>query len=599
MRKQAAVVIALAVSLWILAGCSKDGVTGTVPDSGSQPLGLQSSDEPFSDVQTSGMDASGTDYSEIFVTDPHDWGSYDSLIAEIGTTTDFLRRATLMHQAEDMLMNTGAVLPVYYYNDVYMQKDYVSNVYSNSFGHKYFQFAGTNGDTLSLNLGGEPDCLDPALCDSMDSASLVVNSFAGLYTYDADGRVVPDLAAQEQVSEDGMTYTITLLPDLRWSDGSELDADDFVYAWNRVVAPETASVNSHLFDIVARKDDGSLDVAADEDARTLTIELNAPCAYFNQLLAFPASFPVKRSEAEGQSDWKTSPGAWAQEAGFATNGAYTLSAWTHGESMIYVRNPNYHRADEVEIGTLQFWLGEDTEAAFDAYQAGSLDFIDDVPEEEIWDLRDNGEFHIVDQPGTYYVCFNIDSPLFDGKTAAQASAMRRAFALLVDRGYVCDYVGRTGQKPANTFIPVGMADGNGGVFRGNNAGDTPGDGEDTGYFDPVWSQETVEEAISLLEFAGYRFENGRLSAQTPISFEYLTNNASGHIAIAEAIQQDFGEIGVDMTIRSLEQTAFLQERRDGNFDMARGAWFADFSDPVSMLEIWTTDSGDNVCRFGK
>lgn len=600
MKKFTAISTALVLSLGILTGCGGNNAS-TPPGSEDQISEPQTSDEQTSESHNSDEQTFRADYSDVFTVDPHNWGTYDNLIAEIRTTADFARREALMHQAEDMLMNTGAILPIYYYNDVYMQKEYVSNIYSNTSGCKYFMFAGTDGDTLKLNIGSEPDNLDPALNDSVDGVCLAVNSFAGLYTYDENGNVIPDLAADEQISRDGLTYTLTLLPDLKWSDGSELNANDFIYAWNRVIDPATASNYGYMFDIVARNDDGSLKVEAgeDEDVQTLTIELTAPCAYFNELLASPAYFPVKQSEIEAQSDWQTNPGAWAQEAGFVTNGAYTLSEWIHDESMTYVRNPNYYRADEVETTTLQFVLSDDETAVYDAYKAGSLDFIDRVPVDEIRTLLSSPEFHIVNLPGTYYVCFNINSPLFDGKTVAQASAMRRAFALLVDRGYICRYIGQTGQKPANTLIPVGMADGNGGMFKVNDVDYVFPDEEDEGYFDPVWSQATVEETIALLEFAGYKFENGRLSAETPISFEYLTNNTSGHIAVAEALQQDFAEIGIKMTINSVEQSAFLKNRREGGYDMARGCWLADFSDPVNMLELWTTDSGGNDCRFGR
>ena len=214
-------------------------------------------------------------------------------------------------------------------------------------------------------------------------------------------------------------------------------------------------------------------------------------------------------------------------------------------------------------------------------------------------LLDNPEFHIVDQLGTYYVSFNVKSPLFDGKTAAQANAMRRAFALLVDRDYICENIGQTGQKPANSFIPVGMADGNGGVFKENDDAYTFPDAEDTGYFNPSWSQENVDEAISLLAYAGFQFDNGVLSAETPISFEFLTNDGSGHVAVAEALQQDFAEIGINMTINTVDWNVFLNERKSGNYDIARNGWIADFSDPINMLEMWTTDSGNNDCQFGR
>ena len=111
---------------------------------------------------------------------------------------------------------------------------------------------------------------------------------------------------------------------------------------------------------------------------------------------------------------------------------------------------------------------------------------------------------------------------------------------------------------------------------------------------------TAEGAIALLESAGYAFdENGMLSPETPISFEYLTNESSGHIAIAECVQQDLAMIGIDMTIRTCDWNVFLNDRKAGNYDIARNGWVADFNDPINMLEMWTTDSGNNDVQFGR
>lgn len=595
-----AMVMALTLTVGSLAACGSDKSADTSAD--AQVSTETKTDETASTQETT--TAASTDESakadDADAVDPHDWAEYDNLIAEIKSTTDFEEREALMHKAEDMLMETGALLPIYYYNDIYMQKPDVSNIYSNLFGFKFFMFADTDKDTLRLNLASEPDSVDPALNSSVDGACMIVNSFAGLCTYDADGNLANDLAESIDVSDDGLTYTVKLLPDLKWSDGSTLDANDFVYAWNRAVAPETAADYAYMFDAVKANDDGTLDVTASEDGSELTIVLNAPCAYFQDLLAFPAYYPVKKDAVESSADYATNPGAWCQEAGYVTNGAYTMSAWKHDESITFTKNPNYHRADEVKVETLEFMLSADDTAIYAAYNAGDLDFIDSVPTDEIASLLDNPEFHIIDNLGTYYVSFNVKSPLFDGKTAAEANAMRRAFALLIDREYIAENIGQTGQVPANAFIPEGMADGHGGVFKSNDAAYTYPDEASVGYFDPAYSDENVAKAIELLESAGFVFgDDGKLSADTPISFEYLTNESKGHVAIAEAIQQDLEAVGITMTIKTCDWNVFLDERKSGNYDIARNGWIADFNDPINMLEMWMTNSGNNDAQFGR
>ena len=533
-----------------------------------------------------------------------DWTAYDALIAEVKAETDFAAREAKMHEAEDILMSTGAILPIYYYNDLYMQKPDVDGIYANLFGFKFFQYA-TNGDsdTLRLNLASEPDHLDPALNSSVDGACLAIASFGGLYTYDAEGNLKPDFATGYEVSEDGLTYTFTMRDGLKWSDGSDLTAKDFEYSWKRAAAPATAADYSYMFNGIKGYPD-NLAVAASEDGKTLTVELTAPCAYMLDLMAFPAFYAVQQACAESVEGWEENPGAWANEAGFVVSGPYQLTEWTHNESMVYTKNPNYYDADNVKLEKLVFMLSADDTAIYAAYQAGDVDFIDTVPTDEIQNLKENPEFYIIDNLGTYYMSFNVKSHLFDGKTVEQAAAMRKAISKLIDREYIIETVGQCEQKPANAFVPEGMADGQGGVFKANDdaytypAIGTTAEGEElAGYFD---FEVDVEGAIELLKEAGFEFDdNGMLSADTPISFEYLTNESSGHVAIAECMQQDLAAVGIDMTIRTCDWNVFLDDRKAGNYDVARNGWLADFNDPINMLEMWTTDSGNNDCQFGR
>ena len=533
--------------------------------------------------------------SAAFIDPINDWAKYDDMIAQIKAETNYETRTQLMHDAEDVLMSNYCVIPLYYYNDVYMQKDYVSGIYSNPFATKFWMYASlSNGsDTLRMNLASEPDYLDPALNSSVDGACLAANCFSGLYTYNADGVCTPACAEGYEVSEDGLTYTVTLKDGLKWSDGSALTAADFEYSWKRAVAPETAADYEYMFSGFNGYADGNLNVTAVDD-KTLVFVLDAPCAYMEDLMAFPTFYPVQQAWVEANST-EDAPGAWCQEAGFVSNGAYVCTGWDHDVSMTYEKNPNWYDADKVTIEKVEFMLSADDTAIFAAYNAGDVDFIDSVPTDEIQNLLDNPEFYIVDELGTYYVAFNAASSMFADKTPEQAACMREAFSILIDRDYICENVGQTGQVAANSYIPLGMADGNGGIFKA--------DAED-GYFDAYGINNdpdaVIEKAITLLKAAGYKFDdNGLLSAETPISIEYLTNESSGHIAVAESIQQDFATVGITMTIQQQDWNVFLEERKEGHFDIAREGWIADFNDPINMLEMWTTVSGNNDCQYGR
>ncbi len=505
----------------------------------------------------------------------------------------------------------------------------------------------TDTSTLYINLASEPDRLDPALNTTVDGAVLAVNSFVGLMTYDENGDLAPALAKSYDVSDDGLTYTFHLI-ESKWSDGTDLTANDFVYSWNRAANPQTASDYSYLFDgLIAKNEvaqeteanpeyDAAAAAAAEEageeyttpetvytaaaqeaqaandilvgveatDDHTLQVTLVSPCPYFLSLCAFPTFFPVPQASVEAANPDGTNPGAWAVEAGFVSNGAYTCTAWTHDESMTYTKNPNYYRADEVQIETLQFMLSADDAAIYNAYTAGNLDFIDTIPNAQLGELlaNEDPELYVADNIGTYYVGFNVNSELFAGKTPEQANDMRHAINLLIDRQYIVDTIGQTGQHLANTFIPDSMSDGNGNLFKQNTDSYTFPDAEAVGYYDPSQDayEDNLAEAIELLKSAGFEFdENNMLSADTPLQFTYLTNEGEGNEAIGAAIQQDLAVIGAQVDIATEAWSVFLNDRKAGNYDVARQGWLADFDDPINMLEMWTSGSGNNDSQFGR
>ena len=318
-----------------------------------------------------------------------DWTEYNALIKEIKSTTDFAARVELMHKAEDILMGTSALVPIYYYNDVFMAKAAVQGYYTNPFGTKFFQHA-SNGDntTLKLNISSEPAFLDPALNSSVDGAILAAASFGGLYSYDATGVPAPNYATGFELSADGLTYVFTLRDGLKWSDGSDLTAKDFEYSWKRAAKAETAADYSYMFNGIAGYPD-ELNVTASEDGKTFTVVLSTPCAYFLDLAAFPTFFAVKQEAVEAAEGYKdaagavVNPGAWALEAGFVSSGPFMLESWTHEQSMVYVKNPNYWDAANVKLEKLEFMLSADATVIYAAYQAGDLDFIDVVPGDQI------------------------------------------------------------------------------------------------------------------------------------------------------------------------------------------------------------------------
>lgn len=455
------------------------------------------------------------------------------------------------------------------------------------------QTATKDATTLNIYMSSEPAHLDPALNSSVDGGCLAVNSFEGLMRYNADGQLEEACAEKYEVSEDGMTYTFTLRDGLKWSNGEPLDASDFVYSWKRAASPEVAADYSYLCDVFPsftyETGLGDEDVVASEDGKTLTVHLKSVCPYFLDLCAFPFFFPVYEESVEASVTTENPAGTWAQDAGdaFICNGAFTLQSWNHDSDMTYVKNDNYWDADSVSLKTLNVMLTDSDTTAYTAYQTGDLDFIDSVPTDEMQTAMQSDEFKVVPNLGTYYVGFNYNSDMYAelGLDEEQAKTFRKALALVIDRQYIIDTIGQTNQEIATTFIPAGCADGNGGEFK------------NTEYYGTDYDANLAEAKKLLEEIGLFDAETDKVSKT--IEFTYLTNNSEANVKIAEAMQADFANIGIDMKIEQQEWNVFLETRKNGDFDVAREGWIMDYNDPINMLEMWTTNSGNNDCQFGR
>ena len=339
--------------------------------------------------------------------------TYDATIALIKACTDLETRYELMHRAEDLLMSTGAIAPIYFYTTTFMLDDSVEGFFYNPLGYKYFWKTTVNGatDSLSVCVGSEPDTMDPALNSAADVATTINHLFAGLAKWDQDENgkliIMPDCVEElvEGVeNEDGtITYTYTLKEGLKWSNGEALVAQDFADSWQRVI--DVVGDYEYMFDVIKGYSEGKLAVTALDD-RTLEITLNNAVAYWNELLAFPTYFPVYNAANVDEG--------WATDAStYVSNGAYTMTEWNHSSVITMKKNPNYHAADSVTMNELKFYLSSDDNNMLTNFKNGSWLEIDSVPTNEMASLKEEyaSEYYTIGQIGNYYVCWNVNVPL--------------------------------------------------------------------------------------------------------------------------------------------------------------------------------------------
>lgn len=431
---------------------------------------------------------------------------------------------------------------------------------------------------LSVNIGSEPESIDPAHNEAVDGATLIIHAFEGLYSLDKDGVPVLAQAKSASISADKLVYTLTLRDDIKWSDGKKVTAEDFIYAWKRAVDPKTAAPYAYMLDVIKNVPDimaGKKTVdqigAIAKDEKTIEITLAAPCPYFNELLAFPTYLPVRKDIVDANPD------KWATKAEtYITNGPYKLTSWVSDSEMIYEKNANYYNVKKLGPDKIKFVLMDDDNAILAAYQTNQIMFADTIANNEIDNWKAKPDFNKIGQLGTYFVCFNTKKAPFDNVK------VRQAMSLVIDRNYIVEKIGKAGQVPASAFVPIGLTgtDPKKAEFR-----------EEGGDYYSVKAEEyaaNVTKAKALLAEAGYPDGKGFPK------FEYLYNTSSGHKLIGEALQNMWKEkLGIECTLQSQDWSVFLQSRQDGNYQVARHGWLGDYNDPISFIDMWATGGGNN------
>ena len=439
--------------------------------------------------------------------------------------------------------------------------------------------ASTGEKILSVQVGPNPETIDPALNSAVDGGNMLLHSFECLLAVDKDGKLIPGQAESWETSEDGLTWTFHLRAGLKWSDGSDLTANDFVYSWKRVCDPNVAAPYAEtVLGMVAGYEDaiaGDLDalqVVAQDDS-TLVVTLNAPCSFFGSLAAFATLSPVQQATVETNGD------AWATAAEtYVSNGPFYVSEWVPSSYIMMTNNPNYWNADAIKLDGIKWNLIEDANASYSAYQTGEVLFIKDVPTEEIPSLSDNPEFHVDPIIGTYYLSVNTQREPFTDAN------VRKALSLAIDREYVAGTLMQGTYSAASNFMGPGWIDTDGSQFIDKANGGQP-------YIDTANHEANVETAKQLLADAGYPDGEGLPS------ITYSTNDAGYHKVVAEYLQQAWAELGVELNVEIVEWASFTPMRRNGDYDASRNGWVGDYSDPSNMLDLLYSTNGNNDGKF--
>jgi len=443
----------------------------------------------------------------------------------------------------------------------------------------------TASKVVKINIGADPKTIDPGLNNSVEGSHVIVNAFEGLTNIDKNEKVIPGVAEKWDVSTDGVKYTFHLRNNAKWSDGQAVKAKDFEYAWKRALKPETAS--EYAFQLYYLKNGeaynqgkaavDTVGVKAVDDA-TLEVTLEAPCPYFLSLMSFPTYMPVRQDVVEkGPTTWATKPET------YISNGAFTMKELKIKDSINFVKNKNYWNASSVKLDGIEFKVLEQATSYMSAFKTGQLDLIDKPPVQEIPSLLKDGTAVSYAYLGTYYYDFNISANAASvNPKAAKALAdvrVRKALSLAIDRTEITSKVSQGGEAPATGFVPGGVTGTSGDKFKNKEYLNKTAD---------------VAQAKKLLAEAGYPDGKGFPD------LELIYNTNQGHQSIGVAIQDMWKKnLGINITLRNLERKVQLTEANKHNYVINRDGWIADYNDPMTFLDLFTTTNGNNYAGYNK
>ncbi len=420
--------------------------------------------------------------------------------------------------------------------------------------------------------GPDPDSLDPHRARSTESMQVLRDLFEGLTRLDHQAAPIPGAAASWSVSADGLVYTFKLRPQLRWSNGDPLVAEDFAAGLRRLVNPATASQYAEVTDVIVnagdivagRKPVDSLGVAAPDDG-TVVITLSNPAPYLPGLMAHPSCSPLHRGSLAQLGDRFARPGAQV------SNGAFVLKEWLPNSFVRAERNRHYWNDAGNRIDAVKYLQIADENAELRAYRAGEIHMTAVVPRGQFDWIRENllGELHVAPQMSTYYYGFNLDRPRF------QDVRLRRALSMAIDRDRLANSVLRVGELPANGWVPPG-------VF--NYQAQT---------FDYATRpmEQRLAEARELLAAAGFRPEK-------PLSFELRYNNGEVHTKVAVAVASMWKEaLGVEARLAGVEFKSLIQDIDRRDVDLYRLSWVGDYNDAYTFLQYLKGGFGINLPHY--
>jgi len=418
----------------------------------------------------------------------------------------------------------------------------------------------------------DPATLDPAKVTLVNEGAIIRELMQGMVSDDAAGGGIPGMAKSWETSPDGLVWTLHMRPAL-WSDGQPVTADDFVFAYRRILDPKTASSYAYLLYLLKNGEAINDGKAPPEalgakalDAHTLQLTLEHPAPYLPQLLQHTSYYPVP---AHVVRKWGQ---AWTQPGHYVGNGPYRLVSWRLGDYLRIEKNPLYFDASKVCIDRVDYYPTQDVISAERRVKRGELDLNNSIQSSRLDYLRHGGGMapYVHNHTWIYsvYLGFNVR-----GTPALKDIRVRRAIGMSLDRQFITNKLFRAGQAPSTSFVPPGIAN-----------YPAPGDARPHA----AWAEGPLAarqaEARKLLAEAGYTLKH-------PLKLTFTASSSSNTLLLVQSIQADLASVGVQVSLLQEDSQVAFQSFEAGDFQIAGLGWIADYNDPLTYLALLKSDTG--------
>ena len=429
---------------------------------------------------------------------------------------------------------------------------------------------------LNWNESAELPTMDLSKATDVVSFDTLNNTMEGLYRLGKDSKIEPGLATKTKVSSDGLTYTFTLRKDAKWSNGDKVTAKDFVYSWRRTLDPKTNSQYAYLFEGIknatdvmnGKKSTKEVGVKADGDYK-LVVTLDKQIPYFKLLMGFPTFFPQNQNAVE----------KYGSKYGTASkymcyDGPFNLTKWTGTNlSWSLKKSDNYWDKKNVKLDSINFKVNKSNSTAYNLYQSGKLDATS-LSAEQAKQLKGQSGYTVRQAASTFYFQYNQTKPEFQNKK------IRQAISMVIDRKEFVNKVLGNGSIPSKGLVSTGLATRNGKDFA------------DASY---VKDGVTVNLAKAKKLWAEGLKEIGKDS----LTFGLLSDDTDAAKKTTEFIQSaiESNLKGAKVECANVPFKTRLNRTNQGQFDIVISAWGADFADPISFLDMFTSNNSYNAGKW--